>query len=89
MILLVDSLPEVGRVVVTIKAIDPRSDDDDSIVREFNIPEDEPDPVEDEDNFWLWVTFYAILILGLVIAVHMVQTIVMDQRREEEEGSDD
>ncbi|MCJ2540765.1 MAG: hypothetical protein LN414_05800, partial [Candidatus Thermoplasmatota archaeon] len=65
------------------------SDNDDSIVLVLNIPDDEPDPVEDEDNFWLWVTFYAILILGLVIAVHMVQTIVMDQGREEEEGSDD
>ena len=76
-------------MVVTIKAIDTRSDNDDSIVREFNIPGPGPNPVEDQNNFWLWVTFYAFLILGLVVAVHMVQTIAMDQAREEEERSDD
>ena len=84
-----DCLPEFGRVVVTIEVIDTRSDNDDSIVRVINIPGPGPNPTEDADNFWFWVTFYVILILGLVNAVHMVQTIVMDQAREEEERSDD
>ena len=88
-VVLVDSLPEFGRVVVTINAVEPRSNENDSFEFEFFIPRPNGNPVEDQDNFWLWVTFYAILILGLVIAVHMVQTIAMDQAREEEERSDD
>ena len=88
-VVLVDSLPEFGRVFIEIKAVDTRSNENDSIDFEFFIPGPDGDPVEDQNNFWFWVTFYAILISGLVIAVHMVQTAVMDQGREEEEGSDD
>ena len=71
-VVLVDSLPELGHVVVTIKAIDPRSDDDDSIVIEFDIPDNEDASVEDQNNFWFWVIFYLMVLLGTMVVVYLV-----------------